>query len=118
MNIRITTQETSESHPGFAISDHAVAQLFMHGWEPPAGCSYDLAYWDPEQHATVKLKIPARTRQATAAPTHQQIVDTILARIEERMKLGGGLEGNFAHSYQKGIQDAAEAIQDLYGSNQ
>lgn len=113
MSIEICIHETHTDPEKFTVTPQAVYQLFKHGWEPPAGASYRGHAEDGSE-----LVIPARSRQTTAAPTHQQIMDTILNRIGARMKLGGGLEGNFIHSYNQGIAEAAEAIQDLFGTSE
>ena len=114
MTIHINADREPGGDDTLRVSDNAVAQLFLHGWEPPAGNAYNVEYDDHGR--TEHLFIPIRQRQATAPPTHAEIALTIAARIHARLKLTGTTAEEVIEAHGKGIQDAAEAIQDLYGS--
>jgi hypothetical protein len=113
MNTRIITENTPEDWPTFEVTNAAVIQLWQHGWEPPAVQSYDITTPDGG-----RLIIPQRTRQRTAPPTHAEIALTINARIQARMLLAGSTADDVVDALTKGVMDAAEAIQDLYGDTQ
>lgn len=97
----------------FEVSDLAVAELHKHGWEPPAGASYDVTTYDPDTCEPQHLVIPARTTQATAGITVEQLEELILTRIHAR------LDGPILDSrIRAAIGDAAEAILDRTGADQ
>lgn len=111
MNIRIVAMEEPDTTTPFDVQDQAVAELFKHGWEPPAGNAYCVNY--RADGKIQSLFIPARPMQRSAQPTAEQLETIIINRIQSRISLGGGLQGNFVYAYQQGIKDAAEAIHDL-----
>lgn len=122
MSIRITTAVVPGTDNRLHLTDLAVAELWKHGWEPPAGKEYRVKYWDYDERTMTELHIPARTRQTTSLPTAEQLELVILQRIAARLdftelpKLTGGLETG--HAVVEAAGDAAEAILDILGGTQ
>lgn len=115
MSIRITTMNHPHNDPHFVVHDLAVAELWKHGWEPPAGKEYHVRYWDQDQRTMTELHIPARLAQATATPTAEQIESIILQRLAARLDLVGITSAHTGCAVVQAAGDAAEAIRDLLG---
>lgn len=118
MNTRIIATETPEDTPTFEVTDQAVYELHMHGWEPPAGQEFHVIHKTPAGNWE-ELHIFPRTRQSTSLPTQDELELVILSRIAGRLDhKNHGTLGDTADAVVKAAGDAAEAILDILGSNQ